>query len=191
MADLSSLGNLAPVDVLDLNDTYVDARENTFRLPAKGEYVLQAPDSFPDAAFAATKEGYLLVQIDPTITGPTNEGFQLRYQKVSAKPFDRSGVKASKAGDYLRACGFSGTLKTPQSIADAIEQTAGITYRAAIDWRAYNSKSGFTLEGMERFPKLKDGSYQSWVEDPTAKDDTGQPQRVRANLVIKRFIAAE
>jgi hypothetical protein len=41
---------------------------------------------------------------------------------------------------------------------------------------------------MERFPKLADGSYQSWVEDPTLKDENGNPVKVRANIIVDRFI---
>jgi hypothetical protein len=190
MADISALGNLKPVDTIQVGEGYADAKESTFQLPKKGEYVLTAPESFPPAAFGATKEGNLSVQIDPTIAGPTNDGFTVRFTKVSAKPFQRGGVTVSQAGDYLRACGFSGQLASAQDVADAIEATAGSTYRAILDWRAYNSKTGFSLEGMERFPKNADGTYQSWVNDPTGLDENGNPQRVRANVIIKRFIAA-
>lgn len=189
MADLSHLGGLKPVEALDMA-AYAENKENTFRLPAKGRYTLQAPTSFPAAAFGRTKGGALSIQIDPTITGPTNEGFQVRFVKVSAKPFLRDGKYVSQVGDYLRACGFSGVLRDEQAVADAVEATAGTTYEAKIDWRAYNSKTGFSLQGMERFPKNADGTHQSWVEDPTAKDDSGNPVKVRANLIVDRFIPA-
>lgn len=189
MADLSQLGNLVEVNPVELGDTYPEARQSTFQLPKKGEYTLQAPESFPQDAFGTTKAGHLSVRIDPTIVGPINEGFQLKFQSVSAKPFERRGQTVSQAGDYLAACGFRGTLKTAQQIADAIESTAGATYRANLDWRAY-SNTGVDIEGMEKFPKLADGSYQSWVEDPVAKDDNGNPVKVRARLYIRNFIAA-
>jgi hypothetical protein len=188
MADLSHLGGLNPVEALDL-ENYADNKEkvSSFRLPPKGVYTVQAPDSFPAAAFSRTKAGSLQIQIDPTIVGPTNEGFTVRFTKVSAKPFKRDGVTVSQVGDYLRSCGFSGVLADEQSIADAVEATAGAIYEAKLDWRAY-SKSGFSLQGMERFPKLADGSYQSWVEDPTLKDENGNPVKVRANIIVDRFI---
>jgi hypothetical protein len=186
LADLSHLGGLNPVEALDLAN-YADNKESTFRLPVKGRYTLRAPESFPAAAFTRTKAGALSIQIDPTIVGPTNEGFTVRFTKVSAKPFKRDGVTVSQVGDYLRSCGFSGVLADEQSIADAVEATAGAIYEAKLDWRAY-SKSGFSLQGMERFPKLADGSYQSWVEDPTLKDENGNPVKVRANIIVDRFI---
>lgn len=196
MADLGHLGGLNPVEALDLDGTYPVAKESTFRLAPKGTYTLRAPDSFPPAAFGRTKAGALSVQIDPTITGPTDNGTVIRFVKISSKTFDRSGTKVSQIGDYLKACGFSGVLRDEQAIADAIEATAGTTYQAKIDWRAYNKRTGFSLEGMERFPKLADGTYQPWVIDPAEvgkTDDEGRQLRVFANLTIPfgGFVAAE
>lgn len=190
MADLSHLGGLNAVEQLDLSN-YADNKESTFRLPVEGRYTLAAPDSFPSSAFTRTKAGALSIQIDPTVVGPTNEGFTIRFVKVSAKPFRRDGKLVSQAGDYLRACGVTGVIRTEQDLADLIEQTAGRVYEAKIVWRAYNTKTAFTLQGMQRFPKLADGTYQSWVEDPTpgaVDPETGKAFRVRANLVIDRFI---
>lgn len=185
MADLSHLGGLNPVEALDL-DNYAENKESKFQLPRKDRYSLQAPDTFPAAAFTRTKAGSLQIQIDPTIVGPTNEGFTVRFVKVSAKTFDRNGTKVSIVGDYLKSCGYQGKLQDEQAIADAVESTAGAVYEANLDWRAYNTKTGWSLEGMERFPKNEDGTYQSWVEDPTpnAKDENGKPYRVFANLYI-------
>jgi hypothetical protein len=192
MADISHLGGLQSVEQLDL-ENYVDNRKSTFQLPKKGRYTLRAPDAFPSTAFTRTKKtGALSVQIDPTIVGPTNEGFQLRYTNVSATPFKRGGSTVSQLGDYLRACGSRAILKTEKDQADAAEATAGTMYQADIDWRVYNKTTGFALEGMEKFPKLEDGSYQSWIEDTGDIDaETGKPKRLRANLVISRFVAPE
>ena len=186
MADLSHLGGLNPVESLDFAN-YADNKESTFRLAPKGRYTLRAPDSFPPAAFGRTKKGDLSIQIDPTIVGPTNEGTTVRFVKVSAKVFTRSGQNASQVGDYLRSVGFAGTLSNEQEIADAVEATAGSIYDAKLDWRVYNKRTGFSLEGMERFPKLADGTYQSWVIDPAEvgkTDDNGQQLRLLANLTI-------
>ena len=188
LADISALGNLRPVQPLDLAN-YKDTKESTFRLPAKGVYTLQAPPEFPTAAFGATKNGDLSVQIDPTIVDGPHAGFKIRFVKVSAKVYEQDGAQMSQLGNYLRACGYRGPLTTLQEQADAAEQTAGAVYRAKIDWRAFNKNTGFSLQGMERFPKLADGTYQSWVEDPTEKDADGKPVRVRANLIIDRFYA--
>lgn len=190
MADISKLGGLQPVEPLDL-ENYTHNRASTFQLPKKGRYTLRAADSFPDTSFTRTKKtNALSVKIDPTIVGPSNEGFQLRYTNVSATPYKRSGTTVSQLGDYLGACGIRQLITNEQELADAAEATANLTFTADLDWRAYG-KSGFSLEGMEKFPKNADGSFQSWVEDPTAKDEDGKPIRLRANIVIKNFVAPE
>lgn len=192
MADIGHLGGLQEVEPLDL-ENYEDNRKSTFQLPQKGLYTLQAPDSFPQAAFGRTKAGSLLVQIDPTIVGPTNAGYNLRFIKISGKTYKRGEKNASQIGDYLRATGFKGLLKSEQDQADAVEQTAGTTYEAHLDWRAYNSKTGFSLEGMDRFPRQENGEPQPWVEDPVEKNpETGKPVRVWARLFIpiNGFVAA-
>ena len=184
MADLSHLGGLNPVETLELDNLYPTAKVSTFRLAPKGRYTLRAPDSFTSASFTRTKSGNLQAQIDPTIVGPTNEGATVRFVKVSAKAFEREGKYVSQIGDYLAACGFQGTLRDEQSIANAVEQTAGRVYEANLDWEASNYKTGFRVKGMENFPKNEDGTYQSWVIDPTTKDENGNPKRLLANLVI-------
>lgn len=185
------------VEPLNL-ENYADVKESTFRLPAAGKYTLRAPDSFPTASFGRTKAGALSIQVDPTIVGGDHDGFQIRFVKVSGKQFDRGGQKVSQIGDYLRATGFKGTLKDEQAQADAVESTAGAVYEAKLEWRAYNGKTGFSLEGMTRFPKLTEGEgYQSWVSDPNdyeTDSDTGEVKldakgnkvnkRVRANLIV-------
>lgn len=207
MVDLSVLGGLNPIEQLDSTDYPVN-KETEFRLAPKGTYTLQAPDSFPQAAFGRTKNGDLSIQIDPTIVGPTNEGYTVRFQKISAKSFQRSGKWASQVGDYLEACGWDGKLTDLQSVAEAVESTASKTYQAKLDWRAYNKRTQFSLEGMERFPRNADGTYQPYVIDPAEidqdaskiagrligkKDENGKELRVYANLQIPfgGFIAAK
>lgn len=199
MPDLSALGNLQPVEPIDL-DMYPEARGG-FELPKAGEYTVQAPDSFPTTAFGSTREGNLSVTIDPTIVGPTNDGFKLRFAKVSAKQFKRSGITVSQLGDYLRACGIRQRLTTVQEQADAVEQTAGRTYPVYLNWRAYNKNTGFQVEGMENFPKVDGNGHQTWVEDPNdyERDEAGnfvldeqgnkRHKRLRANIYIQRFIS--
>lgn len=195
MADISSLGNLAPSEPLNL-DIYADVTASR-PFPRKGRYTLRAPESFPAEAFGSTKAGSLSVQIDPTIVGPTNEGFTLRFIRVSGKAFERKGIKVSQIGDYLRSCGVRGQLTTAQDQADAVEQTANLTYDAGIDWRVYGKGHGeggqdFVLEGMENFPSDGKGGYLPYVPSPTKVDEvTGEPIMLRANLVITRFYAKE
>jgi hypothetical protein len=188
MADISHLGNLNPIETLDLGENYAENKRKTFQLPAKGRYTVQAPDSFPPEAFGRTKKNALYVDISPTIVGPTNEGFQLKRQRVYASTWKRDGKLVSGIGDYLIANGVRGVvLSDEQQLADAVEATAGRVYEVDLDWVANNYSTGFETKGMDSFPLLADGTRQSWVPDPTAKDENGNPVKVRAFLEIVRF----
>lgn len=188
--DISGLGNLTTSEPLDM-DTYADSKESTFQLPEKGRYIVRAPESFPPTAFGSTQLGHLKIQVDPTIVGPKHENFTIRFTNISAKPFERSGARVSQVGDYLRACGRRGSLPgDPQAIADAVAATAGTTYQVDIDWKAYNKTTGFSVVGMNNFPKTADGKPQPWVEDPGDTDENGSPKRLRANIEVKRYVPA-
>jgi hypothetical protein len=184
--NISALGNLAPAEPLDL-DTYPDVKESKFQLPKKGRYIVRAPEDL-SAAFGSTQAGHLKAQVDPTIVGPTNEGFQIRFANISAKPYP-SG-KASQFGDYLRACGRRGKLSSTQALIDAVAETAGCIYQVDLDWKAYNKVTGMEVKGMENFPVDSNGEPQSWIEDPGDVGEDGRPKRLRANLEVRRFISA-
>lgn len=187
--DISHLGNLNSSEPLDL-DTYAAAREGG-SFPRKGRYILRAPDTF-EGAFGQTKAGYLSAEVSPTIVGPTAEGTKLRFVKVSAKPFARGKSMVSQMGDYLKACRVSGTVSgDPQALADAVAATAGCTYEAVVDWRVYDKLTGEQIEGMENFPKDEQGNPQPWVLSSETDPETGEKKRLRANLFISRFLAAE
>ena len=196
MADLSTLGNLNSAEPLDL-EMYPDAQE--FKLPKAGRYSVRAPESFPSTAFGASQAGFLTAQVDPTIIGPTNEGFTLRFTKVSAKPWkDKNGLTISQLGRYLRAAGRKDVVSgDPQAQADAVEQTANSIYQIDADWEARCNPSkggcGFKLEGMTKFPSDGNGGYTHFVPCPNGCKDpeSGEPTTLRGNLVVKRFLASK
>lgn len=189
MADISNL-NLAANEPLNLDDYATIGGGGGSKFPRKGRYTLRAVESFPSEAFGTSKAGALTVQIDPTIVGPTNEGKQMKFTRISAKAFSRGGKSVSQVGDYLKACGVAGSLSNPQAIADAVEQTAGAIFEADLDWRAYGKESDGSvveLDGMENFPVREDGSHIPYVESKTVTDETGAPKKFWANLQIQRF----
>lgn len=188
-ADISSLGNLQEIQPLDL-DEYVDNKESTFQLPKAGRYLLRVAPEFPTSSFGATQAGALSITIDPTIVAPHNEGFLIRFTKVSCKQFKRGAKMASQAGDFLRACGLRGTYNTNQDLADAVASVASRTFEADLDWRAYNKNTKFSVEGMSRFPSDGQGGHLSYFLDPTDKDENGDPVKLRANLVVSRYVPA-
>lgn len=193
MADISGLQNLQSGDPLDW-DGYTDAKE-VAPPPRKGRYVVQAPQSF---TFGATKQGYLSAQVDPIIVAPASpqasvdaSGYQIRFSRVSAKPFKRGETTVSQLGDYLRATGSTARPLTPQEQADAVEQTAGRSFQVDLDWEAYDQDGPFNLKGMENFPLDAAGNPVPWVQHPSAKDDKGEPKMVRANVRVQRFVAMQ
>jgi hypothetical protein len=193
MADISGLSGLTPMESIKLNE--YKTQSTGFQMPEAGRYTLQSPESFPAEAFTSSKSsGALLADVSPTIVGPTSAGIQIRRVKVSAKVYDRDGGKASQIGDYLRAVGYTGDIPgDPQAIANLVEQTAGATYEANVDWEAAHFASGFRVKGMRNFPTDATGKRQSWVNHPSetvTNPETGatEPLRLRANLVITKFI---
>lgn len=189
-ADISALGNLQSAEPLDL-DLYPDAKESV-ELPKKGTYQVRAPESFPAESFGASQAGFLTSRVDPTIIGPTNEGFTVRFTKVSAKPWkDKSGLTVSQLGRYLKATGLSETVPAdPQAQADAVARTANAVYKAQLDWRAYCKGCGFTIEGEEKFFSDGNGGHKPFTTCPNCKDEIGEPIGLRANVVVSRFLSA-
>lgn len=191
MADISALSNLQGGDPLDF-DIYVDAKEASAP-PPKGRYVVRTEA----ITFGATQAGFLSAQIDPTIVGPSHEGFKFNFTKVSAKPFKRGAATVSQLGDYLRATGSQARPKTPQEQADAVEATAGATLQVDVDWEAYDKETKYTLKGMEKFPKNADGTFDVWTTVPDPNNpgkvclgEDGQPRRIRARAKIDRYVSA-
>lgn len=190
IADISALGNLQSAEPLDL-EQYPEARESV-ELPKKGVYTVRAPENFPAEAFGQSQTGFLTARVDPTIVGPTNEGYTVRFTKVSAKAWkDKNGLTVSQLGRYLKATGRNDAVDgKPQAQADAIAQTANTVYKAQLDWRAYCKGCGFQLEGAEKFTPDGNGGFKPFTICPNCKDEQGEPLGLRANVVVSRFLSA-
>lgn len=183
MPDIAALGELKAIEPLDL-ENYQDNQKSKFALPRKDTYTLQAPSKF---VYGRTTNGDLSVDVSSTVLGPTNEGFQLRFQKISSKPFANQ-KSISQIGNYLRAFGIKQKFTTEQELIDAIETTAGQNYLAVLDREANHYATGFKLRGEANFPKDANGEPQSWVEHPTEKDEKGEPLRLRANAFVAKYV---
>ncbi len=185
-SDISQLGELRPIEPLDL-DNYKDNQELP-NLPKAGVYTFQAPDTFPPAE-RSKKSGAALVQIDPKIVGPSTEGYQVRFVKISAKEFKRGQKPVSQMGDYLRACGVTGKFSDEQALLQAIDGTANQTFQAEVDWKVWNKATQTETLGMDKFPSDGNGGHEPYLYTGE-KDENGNPIRLRANLTITRFIPA-
>ncbi len=186
MADISQLGALRPIEPLDL-ENYADNKELS-PIPQAGVYTLQAPDTFPPAT-RSQKSGAILAQIDPKIVGPSNQGYPIRFVKVSAKEFKRGQKPVSQLGDYLRACGVTGRYTTEPELLEALDMTANRTYQAEVDWKVWDKKNQTEILGMEKFPSDGNGGHEPYFYTGE-KDENGNPIKLRANLTITRFIPA-
>lgn len=190
---ISDLGNLQPSEPVDMSQ--LAPKGPSF--PRKGKYTLQVNELAPEFTFGSTKAGYLSATIDPTIVGPTNEGYTIRFQKLSAKTFpetiDRESGKTrttSQIARFLAACGdFRELPSEPAEVAEAVLAQSGRQFDALVDWRAYNKRTGKAVEGMENFPTNSYGEYTPWIEDSEDVDENGKPRRYRANLEVVRYLA--
>lgn len=201
MADLSHLDGLVPSEAIDLDSlTPVKATGSGGRpVPPPGRYTVRAPESFPAQAFGRSNAGALLTQIDPTIVGGEHDGYQIRFVKVSAKPFQQTrkvdGTErketTSQVAQYLKACGMNGTIpSSPKEIANLVERTAGQMYEVETDWKVWDkfNQVEYTLrKNPDMFAKDEDGNPLPFV---VVKDPDGNDFRLRANVEITRFISA-
>jgi hypothetical protein len=191
MADISSLTNLQATDPIDW-DGYADARESK-PLPEAGRYTFQVA---PTVTFPPSNSGVLLAKIDPVIVAPAHTGYILKGTKVSAKVFERGGKKVSFIGDLLRATGLPlRPTGDPQAVADAVEQTAGLTFDGDLDWEAGRRSDPWYTKGMQNFPKdPTTGRHVPYVTKknadgtPMVDPVSGEPEVERAYPRITRFI---
>lgn len=194
---MASIGNfnVAPTEPVDIASAY-PASKPVRRFPNKGWYTLRTIDAFTPESFVPNKAGTALTfQIDPTIVGPTNDGYQLKFSsgRISAKTYtrtDRNGQSktVSQLSDYLKAAGYTGTVPgDAQEQANLVESMAGRTFDALLDWRAYDPSTGTETSGMENFPSDGQGGYLPYLESATVTDEQGKPKKIWANLEIVRF----
>jgi hypothetical protein len=193
---MASIGNfdIAPSEPLDLNDYPTIGGKKERKFPNKGRYTLRATDSFTEESFAPNKANTALTfAINPVIVGPTNEGYQLKFNsgRISGKVYQRKGRPASQLGDYLKSVGVDGVVPgDPQAQADIVESTAGMTFEAGLDWRAYDKSTGRSVEGMENFPSDGQGGHLPYLLSETEKDENGDAKKIWANVEIVYFVPA-
>jgi hypothetical protein len=193
---MASIANfdIAPSEPLDLNADYpvIGGGSSERKFPNAGRYTLRVTDSFTEESFAPNKANTALTfAINPTIVGPTNEGYQLKFNsgRISGKVYQRKGRPASQLADYLKAVGHEGVVPgDAQQQADLVEQTAGSTFEAVLDWRAYDKGTGRSVEGMTNFPADGKGGHVPYLLSETETDENGEPKKIWANVEIKFFV---
>jgi len=192
---VSDLNNLLPSQPVDLG-ALAPSRP---RFPRAGRYILQVPEglTFEDT-FSQTQAGYLAAEINPTIVGPSSEGYEVRYVKVSAKDYQQKDFRdpskvttTSQMAQLASACGITGTFPgEPDQQVNIILQTAGRQFEAVLDWKAYNKRTGVETLGMANFPTDDVGNPLPYIVDEDDKDPGGNAVRYRARIFVKRFISS-
>lgn len=193
MADISSLGNLAPAGPVDMEVYKTINAARPQGLPPAGEYEIRLPESFPSSCFGKTREGQLKITFDASIASGDRTGFPIRRVSLSAKTWtdQKTGKTVSQVAEFLAALGYQGSTPTdPQEIADMVEAQAGRVVKVYVNWEANHFASQFEVKGMKNFPVAADGTRQSFVTHPTETDAEGNPLRLRANLVVKRWLVS-
>lgn len=186
MSDINELQ--IPDESVDIDhDNYVDPSE--FGPPiAPGIYALTA--GAPD--FVLSAEGWPQATFTHTVAGGDEDGKEIRFDRISTKPFERSGVQVSFAQDFLRACGDTSRPSTKKEYAEALAAQEGRPFKASVDWEGYCKLCETAIKGQREFPQDENDVHQSRIPCPSGCTDpeNGEPATVYANARIQRYIPA-
>lgn len=191
--DLSNL-QLVPEEIEVADDSsYVDASEFP---PPLSEGVYTFIQGKP--TFAATGDKFLSAQMDHVVAGGEEDGKKLAFDRISNKPFERSGVRVNMMKDQLRALGDRNTYRTHAEYAAAIEAGEGKPFKAQVTWEGGCNHDGtdqacdwsdkakvFRVKGSRNFPQNGGGKPAESMPCPICKQD------VVARARISRRIAAQ
>lgn len=185
-ADLSNLKLTTEEVDIPLED-YVDPSEFPPPIPAGTYTFIQGKPTFEP-----TKDGFLSANMTHEVSGGEYDKRKLPFDRISNKPFDRQGHRATMMNDHLRAVGHTGAPRSHQEFADAIEASEGKPFNAQVDWDGYcghkdtplEGQEAFTVRGERNFPPAGNGTsgHLDSTRCPTCK------QEVRARAKITRRI---
>jgi hypothetical protein len=150
------MDNVRPPDPVQW-DKYADSGAGK-PMPPKGEYTL-LPTKLE---VGRTKEGYLQLTIDATITDPGKpwDGFLTRFNRFNTKNWP--GKTTSGAADYLAGHGISGA-STDAEYEQLALATLNRPFVASCDWEIYDSATSYSLKGYDNFPTNDKGEKVSRV----------------------------
>lgn len=132
MVDLSNL-KLVEEDITVADDaSYADAQDFP-PPPPEGIYTLI--QGKPE--FGANAGGFLSIKMDHVVNGGEFDSRKIAFDRISDKPFERSGVRVNMASDHIRAVYPTGqrpVCRTHVDYAAAIEAAEGKPFKAVIIW---------------------------------------------------------
>ena len=182
MVDLSNLKLVEEVIETVDDSQYKDATEFPPPIP-EGLYTFV--QGKPE--FSATDAGFLSANMTQTVAGGEHDGAKVAFDRVSDKPFDRSGVKVSMMQDQIRAVYGVGaperSARTRAERAAALEAAEGKPFQAKVQWDGFcnhkdtehEGKQNVSIKGQRSFPDGQD------VPCPTC----GKSIRPRARINIR------
>lgn len=129
MVDLSNL-KLVEEDITVADDAqYVDASAFPPPIP-EGIYTFTQGKP----TFKAGNGGFLGAEMTHTVAGGEQDGKTIAFDRISDKPFERSGVRVNMMKDQLRAIGDRTTYRTHGEYATALEAAEGKPFKAEVQW---------------------------------------------------------
>lgn len=167
----------------------------TFKVPPQAkdasgnviQYFVQAPPSFKEEDFGRTQAGFLKVKLDPLTfvnNGDGVDGYQIRFQTISAKQYsnrDGKAINASQLGNYLMAAQTGLQPKTVDEYKSAINATAAKLLPVTIEWEVYDKTTQQTVRS-----KYDDFDGLPGSKSPVIKTDDGRTLVARAK--VKNFV---
>lgn len=143
MSDINNLKLNTEAMEADVDwDHYVDPSEFPPPLPEGIYTFIQGKPTFN-----ATNDGWLSAQMDHLVELPEEfKGRKVSFDRISNKPFDRSGVKVNMMADHLRALGITERPTSHQSYADLLESGEGKAFQAQVQWDGYCGHKGTPYE---------------------------------------------
>src|SRR6266704_1804295 len=190
MVDLSNLQLVEEnIEVAD-DAQYVDA--SSFQPPiADGihTFIQGKPE------FTATDKGFLSAQMDHGVVGGEEDGARLGFDRVSNKPFERSGVRVNMMKDQLRAIGDHNSYRTHAEYAAALEAGEGKPFKAETQWEAGGNHKDtehecawtdkdkvFRVRGMRNFLKNGSGKPSETIKCPTCSTEVTARARINRRI---------
>lgn len=155
MADAVEARQADPVDWTNYDDGGAGKP-----LPPKGEYELETVTVKKER----NKQGYLQMVADVKVIAPGQpfDGYLSRFNNFNTQKWpNRNG---NGLADYLRGHGMAGPFNTDEEYEAAAMATVGRRFRGGVDWRVYDSATGFTVAKYEDFPTDASGRKATKVE---------------------------
>lgn len=148
--------------------------------------------------FSANKDKFLTAVMTHTVAGGAEDGKTLAFDRVSNKPFERSGVKVNMMKDQIRAVYPQGSperdARTHEQYADALAAAEGKPFKAEVQWEGgCNHKDtehecDWSDKAVFRVKYQKNFAGKDSVACPTCGADV--MARAKINMGSRRSISA-